>query len=188
MIPTRIWFCFLIIIGLIFWLTACATAWVPSGATPQLTRDQGLLAIGLDQNGAEAIKWGVIGRKGGGYAIHLSKLLEPGLSLKLYVVPAGTYCLNKYIGDLFEATFKNSLCTRVNAGRLAYFGHLSPVPFGGGIYQTFQYELLYEELKTYYPGVFTQYANDLEKPKLNPVQDITPSATHNLNHPKQATE
>lgn len=184
MISVQIRLRILIITSLIFSLTSCATAWVPSETKPQLTQDQGLLAIGFDQSRAESIKWGVIARKGGGYSIHLSKLMEPGLSLKLYVAPAGTYCLTKYIGDLIEATFKNSLCTKVTAGRLSYFGHLSPVPFGGDIYQTFQYELLYEELKTDYPDVFAQYANDLEKPRLNPVKDITPDSIRDLNHQK----
>jgi hypothetical protein len=173
-------------------LAGCATETVPVASNPDLAPGDGLMAVGFDKDGTP-IHWALLEAAGGvGDSVRVTNVGQ-GLSMYLYEVKAGRYCLTRY--NQGNSTFKSKeaasgLCATVRPGHLAYFGHLSPAPqvgrvefvngrpqiqYSGDIYQTYQYELLYEELKRDYPAIFARYAAELEAPELKQIEHIDPS-------------
>ncbi|HVC38079.1 MAG TPA: hypothetical protein VNF46_06715 [Gammaproteobacteria bacterium] len=156
---------------------SCTTTPVPFNTVPELGGSDGLLVVGFDQ-GALSVNMIVLEPKlfGSDIRIDRNSPNAVGLSLSLYVAPEGTYCLKSFVESVFhfEARSAHDLCANVRAGELTYYGHLSPGVELGSVYQTYQYEAMYEELRNQYPAIFTQYASTVEAPKLNPIIDITP--------------
>jgi len=171
-------------------LAGCATPTVPSDAGPELAPGDGLLAVGFDR-GESPVRWMVLSSRDAKASVRVNNVVAD-LSLYLYEVKAGRYCLDKY--DAGVSVFRSKdptkgLCVTVLPGRLAYYGHITPAPsvgkvtyaagrpvvhYNGDVYQTHQYELLYQQLREGYPAIFARYADQLEQPVLNQIEYIGP--------------
>jgi hypothetical protein len=173
-------------------LAGCATETVPAASDPHLAVGDGLMAVGFDK-GDSPIHWALLTVTHGHGSVRVTNVAK-GLSMYLYEVKAGRYCLDEYSAG--SSTFRAKsgdgvLCATVRAGHLTYFGHLSPaqkvssvsfsdgrvqMKYAGDIFQTYQFELFYEELKQDYPAIFDRYAAEIEAPELRKIEYIEPAA------------
>lgn len=174
-------------------LAACATPTLPPGASAELAPGEGLLAVGFDR-GQSPVRWMVLSSKDAASSVRVNNVAA-NLSLYLYEVKAGRYCLDKYSTGF--STFRSKdptkgLCATVLPGRLSYFGHITPAPkvskvtydpsgkpevhYDSDLYQTHQYELLYEQLRRDYPAIFQRYAWQVEEPVLNRIEYVGPQS------------
>lgn len=173
-------------------LAGCATETVPAASNPDLAAGDGLMAVGFDKDDSP-IHWALISSAGSHSSVRVTNVAQ-GLSMYLYEVKAGKYCLDEYSagGSTFRAKSGDGvLCATVRPGHLTYFGHLSParkagpvsfsngrvqMKYTGDIFQTYQFELFYEELRQAYPAVFDRYAAEIEAPELRKIEYIEPAA------------
>lgn len=153
-------------------LAGCGLAPVDKGQSVSLGPNQGIAAVVLDAlNPLVQVTLESSDPKGATLAIPNAPI---GVTMYLFVVPAGRYCLSRYSVGMTNVRSDDpghGDCFDVVAGKVAYSGHLAPRAFNSGgtwvknqlvgydirTLQNFQWDDFQKMLKDQYPQIAAQY-------------------------------
>lgn len=142
-------------------LAGCGLAPVERGQHVTLGPNEGIAAVVMDTlDPLNQIQLWSPTNDGKGMTIPSAPV---GVSMYLFVVPAGNYCVASFwFGqrELYLKDRKQGVCFQVVAGKIAYSGNLAPRAYGPDDLRTdqnFEWGAFETKLKAEYPEVAAQY-------------------------------
>lgn len=149
------------LIGMSALLPACGLSPVDQGQPVNLGPDEGVAAIVIDSlDTLSQISFDPVGHDGK----TLSIMGAPkGVTLYVFVVPAGTYCVAGFhfgVWSFHASDPKHGTCFDVLAGKIAYSGNVAPRAASGTdirTYQNYNWPAFKDMLKQQYPDLAVKY-------------------------------
>jgi hypothetical protein len=148
-------------IGLVSLLFGCGSAPIEQGQQVTLGPNEGVAAVVIDTlDVLDQISFDAVGHDAKPLAITNA---PKGISLYVFVVPAGTYCSSGFhFGNwaFHSLDPKHGACFDVLAGKIAYSGDIGPRAFSKNdirTYQNYDWPRFEEMLKKQYPDLAAKY-------------------------------
>ena len=153
-------------------VSGCGTATIEKGQQITLGPNEGIAAVVMDAlNPLSQITFE--GTDKGGTTIKIPSA-PIGVTMYLFAVPAGHYCLSRYAAGMTEITStdqENGDCFDVVAGKIAYSGNLAPRAFNSSgtwirnqlvgydirTLQNFEWAAFEKRMQDEYPDLVAKY-------------------------------
>lgn len=149
------------LIGITVGLSACGLAPVEPGEPVALGPNDGIAAVVIDSlDLLSQISFEPVGHDAKTLAITDA---PKGVTLYMFVVPAGTYCVAGFhfgSWSFHSVDPKHGTCFDVLAGKIAYSGNVAPRAVNGGsvrTYQNYDWPAFEAKLKKEYPDIAAKY-------------------------------